>query len=107
MHGNLPFVCEFGRALFLNARWHSSRIFRWGVTSAQQSDRMRRIGVLMAFDENDPRAKGWLSNFTQGLLNWVGQTAVPCGWTFVGPPAVVVRAGRHVSNVPTALIARR
>ena len=24
---------------------------------AQQADRMRRVGVLMAFDENDPRGK--------------------------------------------------
>jgi putative tryptophan/tyrosine transport system substrate-binding protein len=33
---------------------------------------MRRIGVLMAFDENDPKTKDWLSNFTQGLaeLGW-------------------------------------
>ena len=33
---------------------------------AQQPERMRRIGVLMAFDERDARAKGWLSRFTQG-----------------------------------------
>jgi putative ABC transport system substrate-binding protein len=33
---------------------------------------MRRIGVLMGYDENDPEAKGWLSGFTQGLaeLGW-------------------------------------
>jgi len=39
---------------------------------AQQPERMRRIGVLMAFDERDARAKGWLSRFTQGLseLGW-------------------------------------
>jgi putative tryptophan/tyrosine transport system substrate-binding protein len=39
---------------------------------AQQGDRMRRIGVLMAFDENDPAAKAQLSRFTQGLseLGW-------------------------------------
>jgi putative ABC transport system substrate-binding protein len=39
---------------------------------AQRADRMRRIGVLMAFDENDPLAKGWLSDFTQRLaeLGW-------------------------------------
>jgi putative tryptophan/tyrosine transport system substrate-binding protein len=39
---------------------------------AQQPERMRRIGVLMAFDENDPKTKDWLSNFTQGLaeLGW-------------------------------------
>jgi putative ABC transport system substrate-binding protein len=39
---------------------------------AQQTDRVRRIGVLMAFDENDPVPKVWLSGFTQGLaqLGW-------------------------------------
>ena len=45
----------------------------WPIAArAQQPERMRRIGVLMAFDENDPKAKGWLSNFTQGLaeLGW-------------------------------------
>jgi putative tryptophan/tyrosine transport system substrate-binding protein len=42
------------------------------AAGAQQADRMRRIGVLMAFDENDPKTKDWLSNFTQGLaeLGW-------------------------------------
>jgi putative tryptophan/tyrosine transport system substrate-binding protein len=51
----------------------------WPVAArAQRADRMRRIGVLMAFDENDPKPKGWLSNFTQGLaeLGWTdGHTA--------------------------------
>jgi putative ABC transport system substrate-binding protein len=39
---------------------------------AQQPDRMRRIGVLLEFDENDPEGKAWLSGFTQGLaeLGW-------------------------------------
>jgi putative tryptophan/tyrosine transport system substrate-binding protein len=39
---------------------------------AQQDGRMRRIGVLMGFDENDPEAKGWLSGFVRGLaeLGW-------------------------------------
>jgi putative ABC transport system substrate-binding protein len=45
------------------------------VARAQQSDRMRRIGVLMLGDENDPvrGAKGWLSTFTRGLaeLGWI------------------------------------
>ena len=33
---------------------------------------MRRVGVLMPYRENDPGAKGWLSEFTQGLqgLGW-------------------------------------
>lgn len=45
----------------------------WAVMArAQQPDRIRRVGVLMAFDENDTRAKRWLSRFTQGLseLGW-------------------------------------
>jgi putative ABC transport system substrate-binding protein len=45
----------------------------WPVSArAQQSERMRRIGVLMGYDENDPEAKGWFSGFMQGLaeLGW-------------------------------------
>jgi putative ABC transport system substrate-binding protein len=39
---------------------------------AQQGDRMRRIGVLMSFDENDSVAKTQVSAFTQALasLGW-------------------------------------
>src|SRR6516165_8270952 len=39
---------------------------------AQQSDRVRRIGVLMPFDENDPEGKRRLSAFTEALadLGW-------------------------------------
>src|SRR6516225_5930671 len=39
---------------------------------AQQGDRVRRIGVLIPFDENDPLAKPLASAFTQALagLGW-------------------------------------
>jgi putative tryptophan/tyrosine transport system substrate-binding protein len=42
------------------------------VARAQQGERLRRIGVLMAEDQDDPEAKGWLSKFMQGLaeLGW-------------------------------------
>jgi putative ABC transport system substrate-binding protein len=43
------------------------------VARAQQGDRVRRIGVLMGFDENDPMWKTRLSAFTQALAN--------LGWT--------------------------
>jgi putative ABC transport system substrate-binding protein len=33
---------------------------------AQQSGRVRRVGVLMAFEENDPEAKSYLSAFHAG-----------------------------------------
>ena len=40
---------------------------------AQQTERMRRIGVLMPVDENDPMMKTSLSAFTQALagLGWI------------------------------------
>ena len=39
---------------------------------AQQGDRVRRIGVLVGLDENDPLAKTFVSAFTQALadLGW-------------------------------------
>jgi putative ABC transport system substrate-binding protein len=45
----------------------------WSLAArAQQGDRVRRIGVLMGLDENDPLAKLQLSAFTQALagLGW-------------------------------------
>jgi len=42
------------------------------VARAQQADRLRRIGVLMQPDENDPGVKTFVSAFTQALagLGW-------------------------------------
>ena len=42
------------------------------VARAQQGDRVRRIGVLMPGDENDPVRKTEVSTFTQALadLGW-------------------------------------
>src|SRR6516164_328037 len=42
------------------------------VARAQQGDRVRRIGVLMPADENDPLMEPRLSAFTQALadLGW-------------------------------------
>jgi len=39
---------------------------------AQQGDRLRRIGVFMLLDENDPVAKAYVAAFTQALadLGW-------------------------------------
>ena len=43
------------------------------VARAQQGERVRRIGVQMNWEENDPEAKGYLSAFVQGLaeLGWI------------------------------------
>jgi putative ABC transport system substrate-binding protein len=42
------------------------------IARAQQNDRMRRIGVLVAFDDTDPEGKARYSGFTRGLaeLGW-------------------------------------
>ena len=42
------------------------------AVDAQQGDRVRRIGLLMPSDENDPLQKARLSAFTQALadLGW-------------------------------------
>jgi ABC-type uncharacterized transport system substrate-binding protein len=48
-------------------------VVAWPLAArAQQGDRIRRIGVLMDRDENDPEAKAVLSGFTKGLaeLGW-------------------------------------
>ena len=45
----------------------------WPVVGrAQRGDRVRRIGVLMGYDESDPEGKARLSGFRQGLteLGW-------------------------------------
>jgi len=43
------------------------------TTQAQQGERIRRVGVLMGWNENDLAAKRWLSSFFQGLaeLGWM------------------------------------
>jgi len=53
------------------------------VARAQQPERMRRIGVLMPFDENDPEGKRRYSAFTQRTRD--GPMAATCGWRFGGP----------------------
>jgi len=37
------------------------------AVSAQQTDRKRRVAVLMGYGEADPEAKALLAEFTQGL----------------------------------------
>ena len=56
---------EFIAALASAAAWPL-------VARAQQGERVRRIGVLMGVDENDPVGKTWLSAFIQALagLSW-------------------------------------
>jgi putative ABC transport system substrate-binding protein len=67
----------------------------WPVRArAQQVQRVRRIGVLIAADEGDPLRKGWLSAFIQGLSE--------LGWTDGRNVRIDVRwAGENVNQMRT------
>ena len=57
----------------------------WPFTArAQQGQRVRRIGVLMPWDENDPLAKTIVSAFTQALAGLGWTNGATCAWTFGG-----------------------
>jgi ABC-type uncharacterized transport system substrate-binding protein len=62
------------------------------VARAEKSQLTRRIGVLMAFNDNDSRAKGWLARFAQGLFE--------LGWTNGGNLRMDIRwAGDDVDQM--------
>jgi putative tryptophan/tyrosine transport system substrate-binding protein len=52
------------------------------VARAQQGDRVRRIGVLMGGNENDPAWQAYVSAFTQALadLGWTGNVGIDLRW---------------------------
>ena len=64
------------------------------VARAQQRDRMRRIGVLVGGDENDPAWKRRLSAFTQALagLGWVDSRNVRMDLRWAGGDINRIRA---------------
>jgi putative ABC transport system substrate-binding protein len=64
------------------------------VARAQQNGRVRRIGVLMSFDENDPVWKPRLSAFTQALadLGWTDGRKLRIDLRWAGRDANRMRA---------------
>jgi putative ABC transport system substrate-binding protein len=68
----------------------------WPITArAQQPERMRRIGVLMGYDENDPVSKARISALTQALAG--------LGWTDGPDVRMDLRWGRTDINRIRAL----
>ena len=65
------------------------------VARAQQGDRVRRIGVLMAGDENDPEQKRRLSALTKAVAD--------LGWTDGRNVRMDLRWGRGDANRIRAL----
>jgi len=64
------------------------------VARAQQGGRVRRIGLLMSIDENDPLAKSEVSAFTQALadLGWTNGRNVQMHPRWAGPDNDRIRA---------------
>ena len=63
------------------------------VARAQQPDRVRRIGVLMPFEENDALAKSQVSAFTKALAG--------LGWTVDRNVRMDVRSyGDNINRIP-------
>ena len=61
---------------------------------AQQGERVRRIGVLMLGDENDPIMRTWLSAFTQAFagLGWTDGRNVRMDLRWAGDDINRIRA---------------
>jgi putative ABC transport system substrate-binding protein len=60
------------------------------AATAQQGNRVRRIGVLLPFEQNDPAAKTMVSAFTQALSD--------LGWTDGRNVRMDLRWGRGDAN---------
>src|SRR6516164_927122 len=103
----------------------------WPVVGrAQQGDRVRRIGVLLPYDENDPISQGRAATFREGLakLGWIEGRNLSIDYRFFGidtnraneaaaelislaPDVVVVNgtqalraAQRHTQRIPIVFV---
>jgi putative tryptophan/tyrosine transport system substrate-binding protein len=78
------------------------------AAQAQQSDRVRRIGVLMPFDENYPAAKTIVSAFTQALahLGWTDgrNVRMDLRWPGLDPNQIRVLAHELVGLQPHIML---
>jgi putative ABC transport system substrate-binding protein len=78
------------------------------ATRAQQGDRVRRIGVLMGFDENDPLSKAFVSAFIQALayLGWTDSRNVRMDlrWAGVDTNRILALAKELVGLQPDIIL---
>jgi hypothetical protein len=57
----------------------------WPLTTwARPTERVRRIGVLLPGDENEPRRSLASPRSSKRLRTWAGPVAATRGWTFGG-----------------------
>ena len=61
-----------------------SAVFAWPLAARAQTERMRRIGVLMSYAESDSDAQAWYAAFQEGLqkLGWTAgrNTQIDTRW---------------------------
>ncbi len=64
------------------------------AASAQQTERMRRIGMLMGYAERDLEAQAWVTAFVQGFkeLGWIVGRNVSIDYRFGAGDADRMRA---------------
>ena len=78
------------------------------VAGAQQPERMRRIGVLMAYPESDPEGQAWVAAFREGLqkLGWTeGRNIwIDTRWTTPGDAELVQRFAKELVALKPDLI---
>jgi putative ABC transport system substrate-binding protein len=79
------------------------------VARAQQSDRVRRIGLLMGGDENDPEQERRLTAFTHALadLGWTdgGNVRMDLRWAGGDPNRTRALAHELVGSQPDIILA--
>ena len=66
---------------------------------AQQPERMRRIGVLLAATADDAEFQAWVGAFLQGWHYWAGPSAATCGSTPAGPRAKADDIRKHAAEL--------
>ena len=76
---------------------------------AQQPERMRRIGVLLAFSESDPEAQTWATAFQEGLqrLGWTQGRSIRIDYRWAGTDHDRLRtyAAELVGMAPDVIVA--
>jgi putative tryptophan/tyrosine transport system substrate-binding protein len=79
------------------------------MAGSQQSDQMRRIGMLVLFHEDDARARALIASFRQGLseLGWTEGHNIHVDYRWVGGDAARAKANAAelVSQKPDVIVA--
>src|SRR5947209_2012507 len=80
----------------------------WPVSARAQGERMRRIGVLMAYAEGDPEGQAWVAAFREGLqkLGWAeGRNIwIDTRWTTAGDAESMQRFAKELVALKPDLI---